>query len=127
MSGSSEQQHYRPVRLGDTISQDLYCTTGSTVVLSVAVETPEQVDYANDLVTAGRWRLSRCGQCGHVIDECGCCSTMIERLLKYAIEQRDAAIEVQRRSARGSDDEAFNSGRESAFHDILAAFDEERL
>lgn len=40
--------------------------------LHAICKTPESCAEANDLIAAGRWRVSRCGQCENKVEECGC-------------------------------------------------------
>lgn len=60
----------RLCKAGDTI-----CTSrpyDGSDYLHTILETPEAVGYANYLIRAGRWRVVRCGECGHVVEECQC-------------------------------------------------------
>ena len=40
--------------------------------LNAICATPESCAEANDLIAAGRWRVSRCGRCENVVEECQC-------------------------------------------------------
>lgn len=63
-------------KCGDTIStaRPLSDMAGSHANhhIHAICETPESCAYANDLIAAGRWRVSICGQCKNKVEECGC-------------------------------------------------------
>lgn len=65
------QPRKRMCRVGDTI-----CTVapryGLYLHLHSVIETREACDSANKWIEAGKWRVSRCGRCGLVVEECTC-------------------------------------------------------
>lgn len=58
-------------KLGDTIST-VRPLSHAKHYLHVICETPEACAYANELIAAGRWRVSRCGQCENKVEDCVC-------------------------------------------------------
>jgi len=61
---------------GDTIStvrpMSQYDGLRPNQHLHAIPNTPEACAEANELIMSGRWRVSRCGQCGKAVEECGC-------------------------------------------------------
>lgn len=66
-------------KCGDTISTvwplSEYDGVRPNLHLNATCDTPESCAYANELIVAGRWRVSRCGTCGHEVgldNRCTC-------------------------------------------------------
>lgn len=67
MTPSPPDGRTRWCRRGDTIST----VRSDGNFLHATCPTPESCAEANDLI-AGRWRVSRCGQCKRSTEECEC-------------------------------------------------------
>lgn len=56
--------------IGDTITT--VTPRGGGLNLSVECDSPEMQQQANALIATGRWRVSRCGTCQKLVEQCEC-------------------------------------------------------
>lgn len=64
------KENIRQCRSGDTVCS-VRPQDGSGYLHTIP-DTPKAVAYANYLISVGRWRVCRCGDCGAAVEECLC-------------------------------------------------------
>lgn len=76
LSNKPDSGKIRWCRRGDTICTvkplSEYAGQNALQYMHAICPTPESCAEANDLIAAGRWRVSRCGQCNSLVESCLC-------------------------------------------------------